>query len=254
MEVWDVLGQSWVDELEGDIETAIDRCRSILARWGTSESLHYPVPALRWATTFLATHGAEAEARASAAALTRLAQETVNPEARAGLAHALGEVALLDGDPEQAVMRFEHAIDVLGHLELPYETAQTKRRSGIALTLAGRHEKGIERLTEAYRTARKLGARPLASGVAKELSDLGERVDRRLGRRAAAMLEGPGLTRRELQIMRLVAAGRTNREIASELFISPRTVDMHVRNILRKLDARSRADATNKAAALGLLR
>jgi DNA-binding NarL/FixJ family response regulator len=47
--------------------------------------------------------------------------------------------------------------------------------------------------------------------------------------------------------------GRTNREIAQDLFLSPRTVDMHVRNILRKLDCRSRVEAANRAGELGLL-
>ena len=53
--------------------------------------------------------------------------------------------------------------------------------------------------------------------------------------------------------MRLVAVGRTNREIAQELFLSPRTVDMHVRNLLRKLDCRSRVEAARRAGELGLL-
>jgi len=53
--------------------------------------------------------------------------------------------------------------------------------------------------------------------------------------------------------VRLVHAGRTNREIAQELFLSPRTVDMHVRNLLRKLDCRSRVDAARRAGELGLL-
>ena len=53
--------------------------------------------------------------------------------------------------------------------------------------------------------------------------------------------------------MRHVAAGETNKEIAQELFLSPRTVDMHVRNILRKLDCPSRAAASTRAGELGLL-
>ena len=85
------------------------------------------------------------------------------------------------------------------------------------------------------------------------MAALGESVDRRLGRRAAADADGAGLSRRELEVVRLVGAGRTNREIAQELFLSPRTVDMHVRNILRKLDCRSRVDAARRAVELGIL-
>ena len=61
------------------------------------------------------------------------------------------------------------------------------------------------------------------------------------------------LTDRELEVLRLVAVGRTNREIARDLFLSPRTVDMHVRNILRKLDCRSRVEAAGRAREIGLV-
>jgi DNA-binding NarL/FixJ family response regulator len=77
--------------------------------------------------------------------------------------------------------------------------------------------------------------------------------DHRLGRRAAGQLEHAGLSRRELEVLRLVSVGRTNREIARELFLSPRTIDMHVRNVLTKLGCRSRTEATRRAVELGLL-
>jgi DNA-binding CsgD family transcriptional regulator len=78
-------------------------------------------------------------------------------------------------------------------------------------------------------------------------------VTRWLGGRAAAATSRGGLTPRELEILRHVAVGRTNREVAQELFLSPRTVDMHVRNMLRKLDCRSRVEAAHRAGELGLL-
>jgi DNA-binding NarL/FixJ family response regulator len=53
--------------------------------------------------------------------------------------------------------------------------------------------------------------------------------------------------------VRLIAVGRTNRDVAQELFLSPRTVDMHVRHILRKLDCHSRVEAAHRAHELGLL-
>jgi DNA-binding CsgD family transcriptional regulator len=100
---------------------------------------------------------------------------------------------------------------------------------------------------------KKLGSRPFWLQVAADLEALGEQVDRRLGRLAARELDDGGLTRRELEVLRLVAVGRTNREIARDLFLSPRTVEMHVRNLLSKLDCRSRTEATSKAHELGLL-
>ena len=144
-------------------------------------------------------------------------------------------------------------LDGMGELDLPFERAETQLRAGVALAAAGEREAAIERLTDAYRTARKLGARPLAGRARSELLQLGERVDQRRGRHAAGELEHSGLSRRELEVVRLVAVGRTNREIARDLFLRPRTVDMHVRNILTKLSCRSRTDATRRAGELGLL-
>jgi DNA-binding NarL/FixJ family response regulator len=111
----------------------------------------------------------------------------------------------------------------------------------------------VEHLVAAYRTARRLGARVLTRQAVDALAALGERPDRRLGRRAAAQHAHRGLTRREVEVIRLVALGLTNREIARELFLSPRTVEMHVQNIVAKLDCRSRADAARRASELGLL-
>ena len=78
-------------------------------------------------------------------------------------------------------------------------------------------------------------------------------MTQRLGPRAAHETEHAGLTRRELEVVRLLAAGGTNPEIAQQLFLSRRTVDMHVRNILRKLGCRSRVEAASRADRLGLL-
>jgi len=171
----------------------------------------------------------------------------------AALAHALGETALLDGDAERAVSKFEQALELLRDIQLPYERAMTERRAGAALARAGRHEAAIAHLTSAHRTARKLGARPLATLIARDLKTLGEPVERHLGRRAAGHLAHAGLSRREMDVLRLVAVGRTSREIGQQLFISPRTVEMHVQSILGKLNSRSRAEATRKASELGLL-
>lgn len=246
-------GLARLDEQQNDDESAMQRCRLLLEFAQEGEDSHYPVPALRWAASFFARRRAESDAAACAELLGRIGGRTGNLEALAAIAHALGELALLDGDAGRAVGHFDRALELLHELELPLDRAETQLRAGIALAAAGEREAAVERLTSGYRTARKLGARPLAGDARSELAKLGEDVDRRVGRLAEGRVEHGGLTRRELEVVRLVAVGRTNREIARELFLSPRTVDMHVRNILTKLGCRSRTDATRKAAALGLL-
>jgi DNA-binding CsgD family transcriptional regulator len=187
------------------------------------------------------------------AALAQVAARTGLPEALAALGAGLGESALLDGDATTAASHFAGAMGLLATRDLPMERAEIGRRAGLALLMAGRRDEGVAALVEAHRVARRLGAAPLAATVAAELRAHGEPVERRLGRRAAARLATAGLTRRELEILRLVAAGRTSREIAAELFLSPRTIEMHVSGVLAKLDSRTRAEAAHRAASLGLL-
>ena len=237
----------------GDEHEAAQRCRSLLARWEGSEDRHYAVSGLRWGAGFFARRGDLGAANACAGALTTIASSTGHPDALAALAAAIGETALAEGDHDAAVDQLGHAVKLLRGVDLPFERAEVELRAGVALAAAGEREPALERLGDAYRTARKLGARPLATEAARAVADLGEPLVRRLGRRAAADALGAGLSRRELEVLRLVAVGRTNREIAAELFLSPRTVDMHVRNMLRKLDCRSRVEAAQRARELALL-
>jgi len=253
MKIDSVWGLARADQLEEAYDGAEARCLQLLDLARESEDGHYPVPALRWAATWFASRGAAAETGACAECLARLASSTGSAEALAALAHVLGEIAFLDGDPDRASQQFLQALEHLRELELPLDRAETQMRAGVALAGVGEREAGIERLTDCYRAARKLGARPLAAQAAQELATLGERVERRLGRRAARALESNGLTRRELEIVRLVAVGRTNREIARELFLSPRTVEMHVSHALTKLRCRSRVEVAARAAEAGLL-
>ena len=232
---------------------ARERCRALLERWRETEERHYAIAPLRWAATVFAEAHEERDVQACAAALTAIAADTGQAEALSALAHALGEIALLEGEPESAAEQFDRALELVADTGAPFERVESQRRAAAALVAAGRGEEAVERLVAAHRTARRLGARPLAARLAADLAALGEHAERHLGRRAAGDLERGGLSRRELEVLRLVAVGRTNREIARELFLSPRTVDMHLRNILAKLGCRSRADASRKAAEMGLL-
>jgi DNA-binding CsgD family transcriptional regulator/tetratricopeptide (TPR) repeat protein len=253
MSVDTTAGLARIAAAEGADDEAAERCRSLLARWERSEDHHYAVKGLRWAAGFFARRDDRGGAHACAEALTRISSETGHPDALAALACAIGESALADGDADTAAAQLGQAVELHAGLDLPYERAEIALRAGVALAAAGEREPALERLRDAYLTARKLGAKPLAADAAREVGALGESVVTRLGRRAAADANGGGLSGRELEVMRLVAVGHTNREIAQQLFLSPRTVDMHVRNILRKLSCRSRVEAAHRAGELGLL-
>jgi DNA-binding CsgD family transcriptional regulator len=136
-------------------------------------------------------------------------------------------------------------------LSEPYPLAQTLRHAAEAALADGDRDGAAARLDRAATLAADLGARPLS----EEIAILARRARIRLGREpeAAAGLESGGLTGRELEVLRLVAAGRSNRDIAAELFISPKTASVHVSNILGKLGAANRGEAAAKAHALRLL-
>ena len=238
---------------DGADDEAREHCRSLLALWEQSDDRHYAIVGLRWGASWYASRDDPDGVHECTHALSRIASQTGHADALAALGSAIGESALLDGDAATAAEQITRAFELHSDLDMPFERAQIELRAGVALAAAGERELALERLTGAYRLARRLGARPLAAEAAREVSQIGESVSRRLGVRAAADANGAGLSRRELEVVRLLSVGRTNREIAHDLFLSRRTVDMHVRNILRKLDCRSRVEAVRRAGDLGLL-
>ena len=179
-------------------------------------------------------------------ALGSIAAENGNGEALAMLARALGELAHTQGDVDSAIAHFERAIDLHQELELPHDRAELLVSAAAAARAAGRDDRAREWLAEASAKARRLGARPLLALAERPLAELGSG-----GSDASA--PPPASRPRQLQIIRRVAEGRTNREIATELYLSVRTVDMHVRHSLIALGCRSRMDAARKASGLGLL-
>ncbi|MBA3473656.1 MAG: helix-turn-helix transcriptional regulator [Rubrobacter sp.] len=147
------------------------------------------------------------------------------------VAHARGAVDLADGDARAALVALRHAVQVWQELEVPYEAARVRALLGLACRALGDDDTAALELEAARGVFARLGAAP----------DLAQ-VDS-LTRRAASD-NTRGLTPRELEVLRLIAAGRSNREIASALVISERTVDRHVSNIFTKLSVSSRAAAT----------
>ncbi|MCX4456993.1 AAA family ATPase [Streptomyces sp. NBC_01728] len=154
---------------------------------------------------------------------------------------------------------WSEAVTAFEPLERPYDLARVRHRLAESLLISGADEDDRARATELLRlagaAADHLGARPLADAVAL----LAQRARLALGRvpepsapASADPAEALGLTSRERDVLRLVAAGRSNRQIAEELFISPKTASVHVSNILAKLDVSGRGEAAALAHRLRL--
>ncbi|ADB50353.1 helix-turn-helix transcriptional regulator [Conexibacter woesei] len=150
------------------------------------------------------------------------------------VAHAHGAVGLDRGDATVALRALREAREAWRLLEAPYEGARTSLLLALACRALGDEATAALELDAACATFARLGATP----------DLA-RAERVAGRPAGiAAGDLHGLSPRELQVLRLVAAGTTNRAIAAELVLSERTVDRHVSNILAKLRLPSRTAAT----------
>jgi DNA-binding CsgD family transcriptional regulator/tetratricopeptide (TPR) repeat protein len=169
----------------------------------------------------------------------------VGPEALAWLARAEAEWNRLEGraDPD----RWAAAADAFGY-GYRYEEARSRWRLAEALLALGRRDDALAPARSAHAVAASLGARPLRA----EVEALARRARLDLGAGVAPTGGAAGLTPRELEVLRLVAGGRSNRQIAQALFISPKTASVHVSNIMAKLGVHTRVEAAAVAHRLGL--
>jgi DNA-binding NarL/FixJ family response regulator len=154
-------------------------------------------------------------------------------------AHCRGAVALAEGRASESLIDLRRALAFWNELEAPYEIARVRALVGLACRALGDADSAALETEAAGRTFAELGARPDLA----RLEALG---------RTRASEESHGLTDRERQVLRLVAAGKSNREIAGELFISEHTVARHIQNIFAKVAVSSRTAATAFAFAHGL--
>jgi DNA-binding NarL/FixJ family response regulator len=140
---------------------------------------------------------------------------------------AAGSHLLATGDAASALRELRAAAHVWAGLSAPYEAARCRLLIGRALRLLGDEESAVAELSSARRTFADLGAAPAEHEAAQLLH-------------AAAP---GGLTAREVEVLRLVAAGKTNPEIAAMLVLSEKTVARHLSNIFSKIDVTSRTAA-----------
>ncbi len=172
-----------------------------------------------------------AAARAASAELSAIALTFGAPLLAAASAHATGAVLLANGDIEAASTSLRQACETWRELEMPYEEAHTCLLLAAVCERRGDQDGRRLEVEAARRRFKQLDAVQCLARIAEQ----SERASRqRIG----------SLSEREAQVLRLLAAGKTNRAIADELFISEKTVARHVSNIFAKLGVSSRAGAT----------
>lgn len=167
----------------------------------------------------------------AAGELSEIAAELQAPFLEGIAERAQGNVLLATGDPHSALEKLRHAWSLLKSIDASYESALTRVLIGLACRELGDKDTAEMELDAARWMFQQLGA----------AQDLAE-VESLLQKTPAGSRHG--LTSRELEILRFLATGQTNKMIAAGLFISERTVDRHVSNILAKLNVSSRAAAT----------
>jgi DNA-binding NarL/FixJ family response regulator len=186
--------------------------------------------------------GALEEARVACAELEAIAATYRGEVLDAMAKHTRGSVLLAEHNPQAALEPLRAALQVWQRVGAPYIAARIHALLACACEAAGDRESAQRERAIARETFEQLGAAP-------DLARLPS-PDEPVGPAARA---SHGLSARELQVLRLVAAGKTNRVIAGELFLSEKTVDRHVSNIFGKLGVASRAAATAFAYEHGLI-
>ncbi|TCO52232.1 regulatory LuxR family protein [Kribbella antiqua] len=167
------------------------------------------------------------EAETTAAELAGIAADFGCVGLRASAAYCSALAALESGDADRALPQARAATQLWAGLQAPYEIARSKVLVGRSFRLLGDEDSAVGELTSAYRMFSDLGATPARQDVEKLLH-----------RETAG-----GLTGRELEVLRLVAAGNSNTEIAQRLVLSDKTVARHLTNIFTKLEVPSRTAA-----------
>ncbi|GGK53351.1 helix-turn-helix transcriptional regulator [Planomonospora parontospora subsp. parontospora] len=229
--------------LEGEPATALDVAEKV-----TLEARILSKPELGW--RLVAQIAVVCDA-ASLIAPERAAALRDRIEATAAAMTVDGPVAeayrfCLTGDHDAAASAWER-------LDRPFLRASSLLQAARAAAAAGDREGAAVRLRAAHPVAEALSARPLIA----EIESLARRVGTALAPEARQAAEGTAeavsLTPREQEVLRLVAQGRSNRDIAAELFISAKTVSVHVSNILGKLGVSTRGEAAAAAHRLALI-
>jgi DNA-binding CsgD family transcriptional regulator len=185
--------------------------------------------------------GRRDEARAAATG-AQASADAVGLRSAAAMAYrATAAVSLAAGDATTAADRALHAATLSDAIGMPVEAGLARIIAGRALTQTGERDRAVQQLEQAAAALDRCGAVRYRDAAERELRQLGQHIHRRTRPGKSAIGVG-SMTEREMEIARLIVDRKTNGEIAGELFLSKKTIETHIRNMFRKLDASSRVD------------
>ena len=275
-QAWKLAGAEKAGSLEGAGERALDVPSIVPAHLGLASyylAKGHPKEAVRiseaglaiadrtgyivWALQWLLPMVGEAALTArdfdrAAKHLARMRRDAGRFQHRLGLAYADACDGLLarfrDGDPARAIELMQSGVEQLEALPFPAQAARVRRRLAGAYVEVGDREAGMRELRKAHDVFARLGATVELDGTREEMRELGIRPPPK-----SVMPGAAGLTGREMEIARMVATRKSNKEIGGALQISARTVSTHLSNIFLKLSVGSRGELADFVRQNGLL-
>jgi len=213
---------------EGDVDAASAGVRRALTEVTAKPDR---LDLLKAAVTIYLEEGRIEAARDAVTEFEEITRELTTPAVEAETSAVRGALALSEGDPGSALPLLRRAVGTWHEQDAPHEVAKLNVLIGQACRALADHDGARLEFSAARETFERLGARP----------DLAQ-LDRIIAATGAGS-ETHGLTRREIEVLCLIARGKANRAIANELQLSERTVHRHVSNIFTKLDVDSRTAA-----------
>ncbi len=230
-------------ELKGEKERAKEWYEKIVDEWHLTQEKHDVLLSLMDASVFFLEHKNKEAIRKCLNIFSKICKVTGNNEALGSMAFGLGINAMLNQQAQIALEHFIEARKYLTPLQIPYQLILVDFEMGKCLLSQNKLDKAKDLLQELQVQTKKFGLAPLSSKITSIINDI-------------SLEQKPGeaiLTGRQLDVLKLLSKGMSNKEIASELYLSTRTVDMHVRNLFDRLGCNTRWDAVEKAKSLELI-
>lgn len=236
-------GKAAAAEWDGKVEAARSHYLSMLDFWQQSQEKHDILVGLFFATAFFAKNGFENEINRIIPVITEIANDTNNPEAIGSLSFAIAEISSLHQHYQEASEQYLKALDYFSSLNVPLQTIVIKIKLAIVYRKLKERPKALQLAEEAISLAEMLGARTLLAEVKECVPDTETNLS----------IPETSLTPRQLQILKSLVDGLSNKEIAALHTLSTRTVDMHVTNILTRFNCRTRTEAVKIALEQGII-